>query len=192
MMLRRLGIPLFDADRAVHRMLAAGGSAVGQVEAAFPGVRTASGDIDRGLLGQRVFSDMEALCRLERIVHPLVAAEEKGFLARARARREPIVVLDVPLLFESGTDSRCDYILVVSAPGFIQRQRVLRRPGTTECRLAAILQKQMPDQAKRRRADFVVPSSMGRRMTLRHLRVILRKLRTKTSRMGRNRRVAHR
>jgi len=181
-MLRRLRVPLFDADQAVHRLLAAGGAAVGPVAAAFPGVRTVAGDIDRALLGRRVFGDIEGLSRLEHIVHPLVAAEERRFLAHARARRERIAVLDVPLLFESGGARRCDYVVVVSAPGFIQRQRVLRRPGMTESRLAAILRKQMPDHAKRRRADFVIPSSMGRRVTWQRLRLILELLRAKTSR----------
>jgi dephospho-CoA kinase len=174
--LRRLGIPLFDADRAVHRMLAPGGSAVAAVAAVFPGVRNAQGGIDRSLLGQRVFSDAEALSRLERIIHPMVAASEKRFLELARARRESLVVLDIPLLFESGGERRCDYVLVVSAPSLVQRQRVLRRPGMTERRLAAILQNQMPDREKRRRADFVVPTGSSRNLSLRRLRTIVRLL----------------
>jgi dephospho-CoA kinase len=189
-MLRRLRVPLFDADRVVHRLLAKGGAAVGPVAAAFPGVRTAAGDIDRALLGRRVFADMQALCRLERIIHPMVAAEEKRFLAHARARRERIAVLDVPLLFESGGGRRCDYVMVVSAPEFIQRARVLRRPGMTESRLTAILQKQLPDRVKRQRADFVVPSSMGRRMTLQRLRAILGRVGGKAGRAGRRSRGA--
>jgi len=116
--LRRLGIPLFDADRMVHRLLAPGGAAVDPVAAKFPGVRAENGGIDRALLGQRVFSDSEALGRLERIIHPMVEAAEKRFLGLCRARRVPIAALDVPLLFESGSERRCDYVLVVSAPGF--------------------------------------------------------------------------
>ena len=172
--LRRLRIPLFDADRVVHWLLAPGGAAVASVAAAFPGVESAKGGIDRTRLGRRVFSDPQALIRLEQIIHPLVAACEKRFLALARARREPLVVLDIPLLFESGAERRCDYVLVVSAPGLVQRQRVLRRPGMTERRLTAILEHQMPDREKRRRADFVVPTGSSRNLSLRRLRAIVR------------------
>jgi dephospho-CoA kinase len=172
--LRRLRVPVFDADRVVHRLLAPGGTAVEPVAAAFCGVRTAKGGVDRSLLGQRVFSDPEALAQLERIIHPMVEAFEKRFLAFARARREPIAVLDIPLLFESGSEQRCDYVLVVSAPRLVQRQRVLRRPGMTEGRLAAILSNQIPDYEKRRRADFVVPTGLSRGLSLRRLRAIVR------------------
>jgi dephospho-CoA kinase len=181
-MLRRLGVPLFDADRVVHRLLAPGGGAVGRVAAAFPGVRDAAGGIDRRRLGERVFGDRAALARLEAILHPMVAAAEKRFLARARARREAIVVLDVPLLFESGGARRCDYVVVVSAPLFLQRQRVLRRPGMSEARFAAILAQQMPDAQKRRRADFVVPTGLGRGLTLRRLKRVLGILRDRQRR----------
>jgi dephospho-CoA kinase len=176
-MLRRLRVPLFDADRAVHCLLAPNGAAVHPVSVAFAGVRTKSGGIDRALLGQRVFADPAALAQLERILHPMVRAEEKRFLDRGRARREPLAVLDIPLLFETGGERRCDYVVVVSAPVLVQRQRVLRRPGMTEIRLSAILQKQMPDHDKRRRADFVVPTGSGRNVTLRRLRAIVRLLR---------------
>jgi dephospho-CoA kinase len=175
-MLRRLRVPLFDADRVVHGLLAPGGAAVQQVAAAFPGVRTEEGGIDRGLLGQRVFADAAALERLEAILHPMVRAEEKRFLGRARARGERLAVLDIPLLFETVGERRCNYVIVVSAPALVQRQRVLRRPGMTEIRFAAILQKQMADREKRRRADFVVPTGSGRNLTLRRLRAIVRLL----------------
>ncbi len=176
-MLRCLGVPLFDADLAVHRVLAPSGAAVPAVSAAFPGVETEVGGIDRGLLGQRVFADPAALTRLEAILHPMVAAEERRFLARSRARRVPLVVLDIPLLFETGAERRCDYVLVVSAPTLVQRQRVMRRPGMTEIRLNSILRKQMPDHRKRRRADFVVPTGVGRNLTLRRLQAIVKLLR---------------
>jgi dephospho-CoA kinase len=175
--LRRLGVPLFDADLAVHRLLAPSGAAVQAVSAAFPGVETEVGGIDRVLLGQRVFTHPAALRQLEAILHPMVAAEEKRFLARSRARRVPLVVLDIPLLFETGAERRCDYVLVVSASALVQRQRVLRRPGMTEIRLDAILRKQMPDRRKRQRADFVVPTGSGRGRTLRRLKSIVRLLR---------------
>jgi dephospho-CoA kinase len=176
-MLRRLGVPLFDADVIVHRLLAPGGVAVALVEAAFPGVRDAAGGIDRRLLGQRVFGDPAALQRLERILHPMVRAAERRFIARAHARREPLVVLDIPLLFETGGTDRCDYVLVVSAPARLQRQRVIRRPGMTPERFAEILRTQMPDREKRRRADFVVATALGRGVTLRQLTSIVRILR---------------
>jgi dephospho-CoA kinase len=181
-MLRRLRVPLFDADQAVHRLLAPGGAAVRLTSDWFPGVVTEGGAIDRMLLGRRVFADAAALTRLEGILHPMVAAEEKRFLRLARARREPLVVLDVPLLFETGAERRCDYVLVVSAPPLVERQRVLRRTGMTEIRLAAILEKQMPDREKRRRADFVVPTGAGRQATLRRLTAIVRLLRSERSR----------
>jgi dephospho-CoA kinase len=183
-MLRRLGVPLFDADRVVHRLLSPGGSAVAAVAEAFPGVKTPEGGIDRSLLGQRAFGDALELRRLEAILHPMVEREEGHFLGRVRARREPIAVLDIPLLFETGGENRCDYVIVVSAPGFLQWQRVLRRPGMTEIRLAAILRKQMSDNEKRRRADFVVPTGAGRGVTLRRLHAIITLLRS-----GRPRRV---
>ena len=176
-MLRRLGVPLFDADLVVHGLLAPSGAAVSAVSAAFPGVETEAGGIDRVLLGQRVFTNPAALRRLEEILHPMVAAEEKRFLARSRARRVALVVLDIPLLFETGAERRCDYVLVVSAPALVQRQRVMRRPGMTEIRLAAILRKQVPDHRKRQRADFVVPTGAGRGVTLRRLKAIVRLLR---------------
>jgi dephospho-CoA kinase len=176
-MLRRLGVPLFDADLVVHRLLAPSGAAVSAVSAAFPSVETERGGIDRTLLGQRVFTDTAALKRLEAILHPMVAAEERRFLSRLRARRETLAVLDIPLLFETGAERRCDYVLVVSASALVQRQRVLQRPGMTEIRLDAILRKQMPDHRKRQRADFVVPTGAGRGLTLRRLKSIVRLLR---------------
>lgn len=176
-MLRRLGVPLFDADQVVHRLLAPGGAAVQAVSDEFPGVEARAGGIDRGILGRHVFGDPAALQRLEGILHPMVAVEEKRFLSRARARQEAIAVLDVPLLFETAGDRRCDYVLVVSAPALVQRQRVLRRPGMTPIRLAAIRQMQMPDSEKRRRADFVVMTGLGKGHTLRRLHAILTLLR---------------
>jgi dephospho-CoA kinase len=190
--LRRMRVPLFDADQVVHQLLAPGGAAVAPVATAFPGARAEAGGIDRGVLGQRVFGDPEMLARLERIIHPMVADREKRFLARARTRREPLVVLDVPLLFESRGGARCDYIIVVSAPAMLQRQRVMRRAGMTEGRFAAILKQQMPDAEKRRRADFVVPTGLDRGLGLRRLRAIVRVLRSNKTRLaGRKRRVAH-
>jgi dephospho-CoA kinase len=185
--LRRFHVPLFDADRTVHRLLAPNGSAVTAVAAAFPGVKKECGGIDRALLGRAVFANPGALARLEQIIHPMVAAEERRFLALAHARRASIVVLDVPLLFETGGECRCDFVIVVSAPSFVQRQRVLRRPGMNETRLAASLRRQMGDSEKRRRADFVVATGLDRNRSLRQLRAIVRLLRSKPAQYPRNR-----
>lgn len=152
------GVPVHDADDVVHRLYA--GEAVAAIEAAFPGT-TADGRVDRQKLGSRVLGDKEALARLEAIVHPLVRQAEKAFLAEAKRRGDPIVVLDVPLLFETGGDARVDATVVVSAPEEVQRQRVLRRPEMTAEKLDAILAKQWPDSEKRARAHFVVDSSRG-------------------------------
>lgn len=175
--LRRLGVPVFDADAEVHRLLAAGGAAVPRVAAAFPGVRDAAGGIDRRRLGQHVFEDPPALRRLEAILHPMVRAAEKRSVLQARSRRERVAVLDIPLLFESGGVERCDMVLVVSAPARLQRERVMRRPGMSERRFAGILRAQMPDTEKRKRADFVVSTALGRNISFHRLRAIVRMLR---------------
>jgi dephospho-CoA kinase len=183
--LRHMGVPVFDADQIVHRFLAAGGAAVPVVEAMFPGTCGRDGGIDRKRLAERVFADPRALAQLEGILHPMVAQAEKRFLALARARREPIAVLDIPLLYESRGAARCDYVIVVSAPARLQRQRVVRRPGMTEARFAAIVKQQMSDAEKRRRADFVVPTGLDRGLSLRHLHAIVRTLRKKLPRPAR-------
>ncbi|MEQ8814965.1 MAG: dephospho-CoA kinase [Thalassobaculum sp.] len=175
-MLRRLGLPVHDADAAVHRLLARGGAAVPAIDAAFPGV-VRDGAVDRPALGSRVFGDPEALARLEAIVHPLVRRATARFLAACRRRRVKLAVLDVPLLLEGSGHERCDLVAVVSAPERVQRQRVMARPGMTESRLEAILAKQMPDAEKRRRADAVIPTGLGRAVTMRHLVRLVRKLR---------------
>jgi dephospho-CoA kinase len=189
-MLRRLGVPVHDADATVHRLMAPGGAAVAAVAKAFPDARRKDGGIDRVALGRRVFADAKALQRLERILHPLVRQSQQRFLAAARARREPLVVLDVPLLFETGGKAHWDKVLVVSAPAAVQRARVMARPGMTEARFRAILAKQMPDREKRRRADYVVPSGLGRALTYRTLRRILRELRHDAA-CARDSRAAH-
>jgi dephospho-CoA kinase len=175
--LRRLGVPVFDADAEVHQLLAPGGAAVAPVAAAFPSIAAAAAGIDRQRLGQLVFNNPTALRRLEGILHPLVRAAEKRFVARARRRRESLAVLDIPLLFETGGGVRCDFVVVVSAPARLQRERVMRRRGMSEGRLAGILNAQMPDREKRRRADFVVATALGRGESFRRLRAIVRRLR---------------
>jgi dephospho-CoA kinase len=174
-MLRRMRVPVYDADAAVHRMMGKGGIAVAAVAAAFPGV-VKDGAIDRAALGSRVFGDPGAMKRLEAIIHPLVRRDEDRFLAEMRRRRAKLVVMDVPLLFESGRDRRYDATIVVAAPEFLRRARVLARPGMTPARLAAIMAKQMPDIEKRRRADIVVPSGLGRALTWRRLRHAIERL----------------
>jgi dephospho-CoA kinase len=185
-MFRRLGVPVHDADAAVHRLLARGGSAVKPVEAAFPGV-VCGGAVDRAALGRRVFGDPVALRRLEAILHPLVRAASVRFLARTRGRRQDLAVLDVPLLFETGGEKRCDAVVVVSAPPFVQRGRVLARPGMTEARLAQILAQQMPDREKRVRADFVVETGLGKRYTLCSIAEIISILRSDARNRSRHR-----
>ena len=174
-MCRRLGVPVFDADRAVHRLQAPGGRAVALIDRAFPGV-VAGGVIDRQALGARVFGDAHALRRLEAIVHPLVRAEQRRFLSWCARRRVPVVVLDIPLLFETGGDRRCDLVITVSAPAFLQRQRVLSRPGMSPAKLDAVLAEQMSDREKRARADVVVSTGLGKRRTRAAIARLLRRL----------------
>ena len=183
--LKRLGLPVHDADAAVHRLLAPGGGAVAAVLEAFPGVATPAGGIDRGRLGARVFGDPAALKRLEAILHPRVRAAKRRFLAAAARRRQRLVVLDIPLLYETGGERECDAVLVVSAPAFLQRQRVLARPGMTGEKFRAILAKQMPDGEKRRRARHVVPTGLGRRFSLDRLRAALRVIDRRSRRLRR-------
>jgi dephospho-CoA kinase len=167
-MLRSLGVPVHDSDAAVHLLMGPGGRAVARVEAAFPGV-TRDGAVDRKALGAQVFGNPEALRKLEKILHPMVAEEKGRFLRLWSSRRRPMVALDVPLLFEVKGDRDCDAAILVAAPAFIQALRVLKRPGMTPERLAQIRAQQMPEAEKRRRADFVVPTGLGYRFTLRHL-----------------------
>jgi dephospho-CoA kinase len=175
-MLRRLGVPVHDADATVHRLLARGGAAVTAIERAFPGV-VRDGAVDRQELGRRVFGQPAELRCLEAILHPLVRRAETAFLKCHRRRHTRLVVLDIPLLFETGGDRRCDAVAVVSCPAFLQAQRVLRRPGMNPGKLAAIRAQQMPDREKRRRADFVLPSGAGKAPVLRGLKRIVTVLR---------------
>ena len=183
-MLRRMGLPLHDADRAVHRLLAKGGAAVAAVEAAFPGV-VADGAVDRERLAAQVFEDRVALKRLEGILHPAVRRATRAFLGRhARAARS-LVVLDIPLLFETGGAALCDAVVVVTAPHFVQHARVMGRRAMTPARFQAILAKQMPDREKRRRADFVVNTGLSKAATLQQLRAIVTLLRQRPARYRR-------
>ncbi len=175
-MLRRMGVPVCDSDAIVHELLGPSGAAVGPVGRAFEGVLR-DGAVDRAALGDRVFGDRAALTRLEAIIHPLVRQAQFRFLKAATVRRACLVVLDVPLLYESGTDALCDVAITVTAPRFLQEQRVLSRPGMTRARFAATLARQMPDREKRHRADFIVQTGQGRRPALNRLGEIVRLLR---------------
>ncbi len=152
------GVPVHDADLAVHRLYA--GEAAPIIEAEFPGVSDAAG-IDRDKLAKRVLDDPAALRRLEGVIHPLVRREEARFIDEAERAGAPVAVLDIPLLFETGSDRRVDAVVVVTAPADVQRDRAIRRAGMTEEKLEVLLAKQTPDAEKRRRADFIVDTSKG-------------------------------
>ena len=177
-MLRQMGFAVHDADTAVHRLTARHGKALPAIAAAFPGV-VADGVLDRQKLGAAVFNNPPALRRLEAILHPLVQLAQRRFLRRAAARGDRLVVLDIPLLFEGNGERRCDATIVVSAPAFLQRARVLARKGMSAEKFAGILRQQMPDALKRRRATYVVPTGQGKAVTRAALKKIVRKLRGK-------------
>lgn len=169
------GVPVHDADAAVHRLYE--GEAVALIEREFPGT-TSEGKVDRAKLGARVVGDPQALKRLEAIVHPLVRRSETNFLDDTRRRGAPVVVLDIPLLFETGGDARVDAVVVVTAPAEVQRARVLARPDMTAEKFEALLAKQMPDAEKRRRADFIVDSGHGLESARAQVRDILARVAT--------------
>ena len=161
-MFRELGVPVLDSDHVVHLLYAPGGAAVPLVEAAFPGVVIAAA-INRPLLSKQVVGNPTALKRLESIVHPLVQLEKKKFIqtAAAAVTTTPLVLLDIPLLYETQAETQCDAVVVVSAPASLQQQRVLAREGMTLEKLNAILQRQLPDEEKRQRADYVIDTSVS-------------------------------
>ncbi len=158
---REAGVPVYDADAAVHAIYAPGGQAVGPLEAAFPGVTSADGGIDRVRLREKVLAEKGALDQLNSIVHPLVGDSQMAFRKEAAASGAPLAVLDIPLLFETGGEQRCDHVLVVTAPDKIQRERVLSREGMTAEAFEAILARQVPDAEKRARADFILNTAFG-------------------------------
>ncbi|MFD2779962.1 dephospho-CoA kinase [Novosphingobium pokkalii] len=156
-MMREAGVPVFDADAQVHRLQGPGGALLPAIEAAFPGTTGPAG-VDRGKLGALVFGDKAALTRLEQIVHPAVAAARESFLIEHGG--QPLVVFDIPLLFEKGHAAGLDAVAVVSAPAAVQRARVLARPGMTPEKFAQILALQVPDAEKRARADHVIDTGV--------------------------------
>lgn len=175
------GVPVLDADAVVHALY--DGEAVAAIEAAFPGT-SKDGRIDREELSRRVVGDPAALKRLESIVHPLVRTAQARFLADAERSGAPVAVLDVPLLFETGGDQRVDAVVVVSAPADVQRARTLDRAGMTAEKFDALMQKQMPDAEKRRRADFIVDTSQSFDSARAQVRAILAAVRAIRGRKG--------
>ena len=175
-MLRRMGVPVHDSDAAVHALTKPGGAAIPRIIAAFPEIAAGTG-IDRQALSQRAFDDPAVLRKLEAILHPMVRAETARFLKQHRARGAKLVVLDVPLLLETGGEKRCHAVAVVSAPRMVQLERVLSRPGMSLRKLHGIEARQMPDAEKRKRADVVIPTGLGRRATWVALKKAVGKLR---------------
>jgi dephospho-CoA kinase len=173
---RRARLPVFDADAAVHRLQARGGRAVRAIAAAFPG-SVVDGAVDRGRLRGAVLGRPDALRRLEAILHPMVRQEESAFIARARRAHAPAVVLDIPLLLETGGHRRVDCVVVVSAPRAVQAHRVRRRRQMSAADLDAVLARQMPDRDKQRYANLVVKTGLSRHHALRTLRRLIRGLR---------------
>jgi dephospho-CoA kinase len=170
---RAQGIPVHDSDAAVHALYK--GKAVDMIERAFPGV-TRDGVVDRAILGARVRDDPEAMRRLEALIHPMVREDRAQFMHAAADAAQKLVVLDVPLLFETGADREVDAVVVVSAPEAVQKQRLFSRPGMTPEWLAVILAKQMPDAEKRRRAQFIIDTGRGLDEAERQVRGLLRAL----------------
>lgn len=175
-MLKRFGLPVFDADAAVHRLTGPAGEAVPAILQAFPDAGDEAHGVDRRKLGARVFGDQAALAQLEAILHPLVFRARQDFLERARAQGARVAVLDIPLLYETGGAGAVDAVAVVSAPHEAQKSRALARPGMTEEKFAAILARQMPDSAKTARADYVLDSGSGKRKMLMDIKAMLRDL----------------
>ncbi|WP_033070306.1 dephospho-CoA kinase [Thalassospira australica] len=174
-MFRYLGVPVHDADATNHFLMAPGGVAFAPLSQAFPDV-IRDGRVDRQLLGKKVFANPDLLKQLEAIMHPLIRSAENRFLRNQQRLGRKLVVLDIPLLYETTGETRCHHVAVVSAPGFIQRQRVLSREGMTDEKFSAILSKQMPDIEKRKRADFIIPTGLGRAVTFQYIQGIVDQL----------------
>ena len=178
------GVPVYDADAAVHQVYAPGGAAVKAVSEAFPDVLDAQGGIDRSKLRERVVGDSEAMKRLEQIIHPIVSGLQVSFLEKTASQGAEIIVLDVPLLYETGGDKRVDYVVVVTAPEDVQRERVLARGQLTPAQLGEILTRQLPDKEKRQRADFVIDTSLGLEYAEAQVDAVLRTLRSDVATAG--------
>lgn len=179
LMLRELGVPVFDADATVHRLQGPGGRLLAAIEAAFPGTTGADG-VNRQALGAQVFGNPEALSRLEAIVHPAVAEERAVFLLEHAG--QPLVVFDIPLLYEKGHGAGLDAVVVVSAPDHMQRDRVLARPGMTPEKFAQILSLQVPDTEKRARADHIIDTGVSLAETREQVAALVASIRQKNPR----------
>jgi dephospho-CoA kinase len=176
---RAEGVPVYDADAAVHALYR--GAAAPLIEAAFPGT-VVDDVVDRTRLGAHVLGNAAAMAKLEAIIHPLVGAARAKFLDKAAAAGHPLVLLDIPLLFETGGERAVDAVVLVSAPEAVQKARVAARPGMTEAKLAAIMGKQMPDAEKRRRAHFIIDTGRGMAAAERQVRAVLRAVSSLTGR----------
>jgi|ERR1700722_13894503 len=174
-LLRKLGLPVHNSDRAVHNLLRKGGKAVKPVARFFPQALK-HGAIDRKILGQSVFGHPRKLRQLEKILHPLVRKSQKNFLVKARKQKLKAAVLEIPLLFETKAEKRCDAVLCVMAPKTLQKKRVMQRPGMTAARFKAIVKQQMPDGEKRRRADYIIDTGKSVADTKKQLTAVLDKL----------------
>jgi dephospho-CoA kinase len=172
---RAAGVPVWDADATVHRLYATGGEAVPILALLVPET-VRDGAVDRARLRAAVLADAGLLARIEAAVHPLVAADRARFLDTARSEGAPLAVCDIPLLYETGAEAGLDRVLVVTAPEAVQRTRVLERPGMTEAAFRAILARQLPDEAKRARADFVIDTAQGFDATRAAVGTLIRRL----------------
>ena len=186
----RLGLPVYDADAAVHALYEQGGAAVAKIAEAFPG-SVKNGRVERSELARQLGADVTAFARLEAIVHPLAADAERAFIDRAKANGAQFVVLDIPLLFETGAQARVDAVVVVSAPQEVQRARVLAREGMTEDRLEGLLARQMPDAEKRAQADFVVETDKGLDHAFEQVKRIVAELSERRAKQGAGKTARH-
>ena len=174
-MLSHLNNPIHDADKTVHELMDMNGKAYYEIAKSFPAAVQVTG-IDRTKIGREVFGNPKKLKELENILHPLVREARDKFIRQQNRYKSRLVILDVPLLYETGGDEDCDKVMVVSAPYFIQRQRALARQGMTQTKFNDILKRQLPDREKRRRADAVIPTGLGKAHTYRVLKRLIRNL----------------
>jgi dephospho-CoA kinase len=181
-MFASLGVPVYDADAAVHRLYDRNGKAVGPLEKEFPGV-VRDGRVDRNALSERVTGNPDATKRVQEIVYPLMAGERQRFLDEARASGADMVVFDVPLLFETGGHTTMDAVVVCSAPGEVQRQRVLARPGMSEEKFLYLLSRQVADEEKRAKAHFVVVTDKGLDHAFEQVKMIVTELRARQAKL---------
>ena len=177
-MLSKLNIPIHDADKTVHHLFLKSGGAYNSIAEVFPEAVDKNG-VDRMKLGREVFANPDRLALLESIVHPLVSSARNKFIQGHRRRKSKLVILDVPLLYETGGEKGCDKVMVVSAPVFLQKQRALSRPNMSLKKFSDILSHQIPNREKCKRADYVIPTGLGKAYTYSVLKRIIYKLRTK-------------